>query len=112
MATRTYVAKSPINHDGKFIPVEGKLEMDEKNAASLVEAGVIEEAPADKKQPEGPTDHAERSAAIKDAIGKLNVDNGELWLKDGRPDAKAIEGVTGWPVSAKERDAAWAELKA
>ena len=41
MATRTYVAKSPINHDGKFIPVEGKLEMDEKNAASLVEAGVI-----------------------------------------------------------------------
>ena len=59
-----------------------------------------------------PTDEAARQDAIKDAIGKLNVDNVALWTKGGIPQTAAIEEITGFPVSADERNAAWAEIQA
>ena len=59
-----------------------------------------------------PTAPAERNAAIKDAIGKLNVDNAALWKADGAPNTAAIVAVVGWNVTAAERDAVWAEIQA
>lgn len=61
---------------------------------------------------EGVSDEAARLAAIKDAIGKLDVDNAALWTKGGMPQTVAIEEITGFPVSADERNAAWAEIQA
>jgi len=62
--------------------------------------------------PVTPADPAERQAAIVAAIEKLNVDNPDVWLRDGRPNASSLTEIVGWTVSAAERDAAWAAIQA
>lgn len=59
-----------------------------------------------------PTDPAERAAAIKDAIAKLDIKDAALWTGTGMPKVPAIAAVTGWDVTQPERDAVWAEIKA
>lgn len=110
MATKTYTVKSTLNHDQKDYPAGSTIELDDADAAPLLAGGAVEpgKAAANESAPEG---EVVRIAAIKDAIGKLNIDSAELWLKDGRPDVKAVEAITGWPVKAAERDAAWGELQ-
>ncbi len=110
MATSSYIVKSPIKHGGERHAVDSIVDLDDKVAKSLIESGDIEKV-VTHTAPSAPTDDAVRLAAIKEAIGKLNVDNGDLWLKDGRPDVKALEGITGWKVSAGERDTAWEAVK-
>lgn len=84
----------------------------EELLAQEVELMKAEAVPANPPPTVEPTEPIERQKAIIEAIGKFNVDNRNLWLKDGRPEAGALSDVLGWQVSAKERDAAWAELKA
>lgn len=57
-----------------------------------------------------PADGAERMAAIVSAIGSLNKDDKSLWKNDGAPNTTAIIALTGWTVSAAERDAAWSQI--
>ncbi len=59
-----------------------------------------------------PTDPTERTAAIKDAIAKLDIKDAALWTGTGMPKVPAIAAVTGWEVTQQERDAVWAEIKA
>lgn len=68
-------------------------------------------APAAENIPVVPTDPAERATAIKAAIGTLNVDNGDLWMKGGEPRVPAIEAALGWKISAAERDTVWGEIQ-
>lgn len=88
---------------------------------------VVEEQPADYVDPEANekaesevkakaaaialTDPAERAAAIKAAIGKLDAADTTLWTGTGMPKVPAIATVTGWEVTQQERDAVWAEIQ-
>lgn len=109
-----YQVKEPLKFDGEEFGVGDTVDMTAKQAAPLIEIGVLEEGAATGAPPStaAPEDDAPRIAAIKDAIQTLDTANKSLWLKDGRPDTKAITVMTGWPVSAADRDTAWAELQA
>lgn len=107
---KTYITIEPIRHDGKDIPPGSTIELDDKQAEALIACKAIE---ADGKAAVvAPTDPAERQAAIVAAIATLDADNGDLWLKDGKPNADAINAVLGYTVTAAERNAAWAEINA
>lgn len=56
------------------------------------------------------TEIEQRIDAIKAAIAKLDPNNAEYWLKDGRPSTAALESVGGLIVTAAERDSVWASL--
>jgi hypothetical protein len=110
---KDYRVLSPVKHNGKRYEEGSKITLTEALANPLVKSGAIgawteQAAPAKEN---GPEDPAERLAAVKDAISKLNIDSAELWTAGGVPKTEAIAKVTGWPVSAAERDAAWAEVK-
>lgn len=105
-----YRILSPIRMpDGIVKPGDPSVEWNDKDAAELIALGAIE--PDTTGQPSVPTDPAEREALIADAIGKLDPNNTDLWLRDGKPDTNAIAEITGWPVSAAERNTVWAALK-
>lgn len=111
-ATKTYIAKTKINFDLKDYLEGSTLELTDEQAAPLLSGGAVELGKGKVSDKSGaPDDEAERLSAIKDAIGKLDKEKTEQWLKDGRPDAKAIEAITGWPVKAADRDAAWDQVK-
>ena len=59
--------------------------------------------------PEVPEDPAVRLEAIRAAIGQLNKEDAALWTAGGKAKTEAIAAITGWPVTAAERDAATAE---
>ncbi len=50
-------------------------------------------------------------AAVQQAIAELDPDNPDHWLKDGRPDVKAIEEIINAKISAAERDVIWEEMQ-
>lgn len=50
-----------------------------------------------------------RLDAIRVAIGELDKEDAALWTAGGKPKTEAIAAITGWPVTAAERDAATAE---
>ena len=56
-----------------------------------------------------PEDPAVRLEAIRAAVGQLDKENAALWTAGGKPKTEAIAAITGWPVTAAERDAATAE---
>lgn len=113
MEKKSYEVTSPIRHDGKKYGIGSTIELNEKEATDLRAAGAIGGEVIEKEPtaPTIPTDPAERLAAIVAAIGKLNPDDASLWLKDKRPDVAAITAITGWPVSAAERNDAWASMQ-
>ena len=59
--------------------------------------------------PAVPEDPAVRLEAIRAAIGQLNKEDAALWTAGGKAKTEAIAAITGWPVTAAERDAATAE---
>ena len=105
---KSYFVTDSLNHDGVNYAIGEKVELDEKQAGSLLALGVISletAAAADVIVPEG----EEKLAAIKAAIAGLDANNAELFTKDGTPKTESISAVTGWPVTAAERNAAIAE---
>lgn len=98
----------PVLHDGNFYAVDSEIELSDKEAKPLLDIGAIAGGAALKvTAPEGD----EKSSAIKEAIAKLDAGVEANWLKDGKPKTEAIAAITGWPVSAAERDAAWEQVK-
>lgn len=99
-----------------------KVDVDAATAKRLEEEQMLEvsadvpadyvAAPAAGSASAVPTDPAERMAAIKDAIGKLDKADASLWTGTGMPKVPAIAAVTGFDVTQAERDAVWAEIKA
>lgn len=110
MSQKTYNVLLPLDHDNRRIEVGGTVDLEDDQAAPLLTLNVI--ADTGVAAPTGaPTDPAARLTAIKDAIATLDPNNLDLWLKDGKPDTAAIAAVTGWSVSAAERNAAWSSLQ-
>lgn len=85
------------------------MEMPPAAAAEAVVGGDWEPAPAEKAakvaKPEGDL----LTAAIVEAIGKLQPDD---FGRDGKPHVKAIEAVLGYDIAAADRDAAWSAVQA
>lgn len=63
--------------------------------------------------PQEPTDPVARQVALFDAFSAI-VKRGrrEDFTAGGTPHQKALAAELGWPVPAKERDAAWVEFNA
>ena len=110
---KTYNVLSKILHDGKVYLAGDTIDLTDKEAEQLKEAQAIDpESIGDVKDgPTVPTDPAERQAAIVAAIGQIDTKNADLWLTSGKPNAAAITAITGWNVSAGERDAAWESIQ-
>jgi len=83
-----------LKHEPMLIVTEVEVEVDEEST-ELVELS-----------------NTGRIAAIKVAIGQLDNSDAALWKNDGAPNTTAIVALTGFTVSAAERNAAWAEIQA
>lgn len=103
---KSYKILTPIKLESG-IKSEGSVILNDDDAKELLDVAAIEES----NTLGVPVTVEERLAAIKEAIGHLNLDNGDLWSRDGKPTVAAIALVTGWNVTGAERDAAWAEVK-
>lgn len=104
-----YTVLSPFKDaDGTHKPGE-TVSLADKDAAELLEIGSVEAIAVAGQSAVLSAD--ERQAAIIAAIGQMDKENIDLWLKDGKPDTNAIAEITGWPVSAIERNTAWAAAK-
>jgi len=64
--------------------------------------------PQSAKPPNAPE---ARRAAIKATIEQLDLSDPAYATEDGKPDATVLSDLLGWQVSARERDAVWAELE-
>lgn len=70
-------------------------------------AAKLDEALGGKTAPE---DQAERLAAIKAAIAQLDTSDTALFTASNKPKTEAIAAITGWPVTAAEREAVLATM--
>lgn len=109
MSKKVYTTLVVVDHDNKRYEIGATVDLDDKQAEALLDVGAIS-GPTGEAASEPPTDAKVRLAAITTAIGQLDPNNLDLWLKDGKPSTDAIAAITGWPLSAAERDAAWAAL--
>ncbi len=87
---------------------EQMLEVSEEQPADYVDPAAI--AATTPAPPAVPTDPAERAAKISAAITTLDTSNAALWTAGGAPTVPAIVAITGWVVTADERNAVWAEI--
>lgn len=110
MAKKTYTVKTAVEHDNERFEPGTPIVLDEEVAEALVTANAIEVDGNAHANTDAPTDPQERLAAIAQAIGQLDPDDTDLWLKDGKPDTNAITEVTGWTVTAAERNAVWGQI--
>lgn len=54
--------------------------------------------------PVKPSDAVALAEMIKAAVNALDQEDPALWTATGKPKTEAIAVITGWPVSAAERD--------
>ena len=111
---KTYTVLSAIRHNGTHYAEGEAFLLSDEDAAELLSVGAVlldETGPTEEDLPVVPSDAAERQAAIITAIGQLDPANGDAWLKDGKPSSDAIAALTGWPLSAPERNSAWAAMQ-
>lgn len=110
MDKKIYTVLFTVNHDNELFGVGSPISLIDSDAEQLLAVKAIKLAPEQITLPDT-LDEALRLAAIVAAIGQLDKENPDLWLKDGKPDLAAIVEITGWQVSADERNAAWASLQ-
>lgn len=114
MAKKRYTVVSVINHDNKRYEIDASIDLDDEQAEGLLAVKAIVVPDGGEViflgSNDAPTDPAVRLSAITTAIGQLDPNNEDVWLKDGKPSGDAIAAITGWAVTAAERNAAWARL--
>lgn len=101
---KDYKVRVPVKDLGGIHQPGETVSLSDKDAAELIALGAVELI--------APPAELSRQDVIVEAIGKLDKENIDLWLKDGKPDTNAIAKITGWPVTATERDAAYATYSA
>ena len=106
---KIYNVLQPLVHDNQRIEVGGAVNLTDEQAEPLLVLLVVadtgEIAPAVNISGV-PIDPEARLTAIKSAIATLDPLNLDQWLKDGKPSLDAIAEITGWTVTAVERNAA------
>ena len=120
---KAYTVQRNLAHNQVDYTPTHRIDLEDAEATSLVELGVITEGydgdePSTSvtntntnEGPKTPTDAVERLNAISQAIGSLDANNDDLWSKSGHPTVEAITAVTGWKVSAAERDQVWKQIQ-
>jgi hypothetical protein len=88
---------------------EAPNEADPSGDSTAVTGSDTPAAAPNNGAPAVPEDPTVRLEAIRAAIGQLNKEDAALWTAGGKAKTEAIAAVTGWPVTAAERDAATAE---
>lgn len=102
---KDYKVLSPVKDLDGIHQVDATISLSDEAAAELISLGAVEAIAQ-----AGELTAEERLAAITIAIGQLDPNNLDEWLKDGKPDTGALAALTGWTVSAAERNAAWGAL--
>lgn len=103
---KDYKVISPIKTENGTVKPGATVSLSDEDAAELKALGCVEDVVV-ASQSSVPADPAARQEAIIAAIGQLDPANADLWLGNGAPDVKAIIAVTGWNLSAAERNTAW-----
>lgn len=99
-----YQVLSPIKTaDG--IVTDGHVEIPDGEVEALKQLGIIGEA-----EPATARSDDSRLKALIDTISKLDKADASLWTGSGLPKTEALAAATGGPVTAAERDAAWATI--
>lgn len=88
---------------------EAPNEADPSGDSTAVTGSGTPAAAPDTGTQTAPEDLAVRLESIRAAVGQLDKENAALWTAGGKPKTEAIAAITGWPVTAAERDAATAE---
>ncbi|MDH2918491.1 MAG: hypothetical protein PXX73_04780 [Sideroxydans sp.] len=101
MAKKIYSVLSPVEFDHQRYEIGAEIELEEVHAEGLLGVNAI----ASSNQPL-------RAERIASAIAALDTEDSNLWLRDGKPSAEAIAAITGFVVSAAERNEAWAAIVA
>ena len=106
---KVYNVLQQLVHDNQRIEVGGTVNLTDEQAAPLLILAVVSDTGkfVQAKDAFGaPIDPEVRLTDIKSAIATLDPNNLDQWLKDGKPSLDAIAAITGWPVTAVERNAA------
>lgn len=101
-----YQVLSPIKIDDTIVK-DGYAEIPDTEVAELTKLGTIGDI-----EPSAQDSQALRLDTIVAAIGQMDKENADLWLKDGKPSTEAIVLITGFAITADERNAAWALIVA
>lgn len=109
MSSKKYSVLSRVNHDNIDYEIGSSIELEADLAEPLLKVNAIGNSEVEVKAP-APEGEA-RVEAIKAAIAGLDTADTALWLKDGKPQSGAISNVTGFVVSAAERDSVWETVK-
>ena len=115
MDLKIYTVRLAVEHDNVRTEAGGTINLTDEDAAPLLEVNAIQDTGTTAQSlipATAPTDPALRLTAITEAISFIDVNNTDLWLKDGKPSTDAVIAVTGWPITALERDEAWAAKSA
>lgn len=81
-------------------------------ARAVTAVDIAKTAPAPDDGESAPRDSDDdRLDELVGACLELDGDDQSLFLADGRPKVEALANVLGGPVSAEERDTAWAAVK-
>lgn len=115
---RNHVVASTSGHVLKFTKGE-PMEVPPEAVREVMAVGGLPEdedfdpSPPKKDGPQEPSDPIERQIKLFDAFAAI-VERGrrEDFTAGGTPHQKALATELGWPVPAKERDAAWVEFNA
>jgi hypothetical protein len=110
MSKKQYTVLNAVDHDNRRYEAGNTIDLEDTESQVLLALKAIE-GPSGDVAPIEPTDPKERLAAITGAIGQIDPNNQDLWLKDGKPSSEAIVAVLGWTISAAERNVAWAALQ-
>lgn len=111
METRSYTVTSPLKCDGERYAVGDPIELTSARGAHLVAAGAVKAPERDAEELAGEAAELEREQAIAEAIGQLDPENPDHFTKGGKPEVAAVEAITGFDISAKERDQVWERQK-
>lgn len=111
---KIYEVSSPIRHNGTDYESGDTIGLTDKEAVDLIAVQAINENPLGDAptNAEATNDPAKLQDEIVAAISKLDKAAADLWLKNGLPKTEAVSAITGFAVSAAERDAAWAVVSA
>lgn len=110
-----YEVLSRLRHDGTTYEPGMFIALTESQASSIGEAVRGPLAPGEPRASSEPSPERRAfliRAAITDLASRDPERTGPSWTAQGVPDVAALSESAGFRVSAKERDAAWAELEA
>lgn len=107
-----YRVRYAIQRGAERIAPGAVVELDEAEAAGLIEAGAVEPAETTPPSPGGDdrplSPESGREPSLTDAIAGMDPLDAAAWTKSGAPQLAALRAAAGRDVTAAERDEAWA----